>query len=190
MDTEAANLFFSLLAFVAFAVAGVALIASVLAVCSVRARRRVVATLTHGWEQCLALGFGVALVATIGSLYYSEVADFVPCELCWYQRICMYPLVVVLGIGWLRRDAAAGWYALPFALVGGSISTYHLLVERYPSLGDGLSCSLEAPCTVPYFREFGWVTLAVMALAGFVAILACSVGALVGEQADRTMAAS
>lgn len=189
MDTEAANLFFSLLAFVAFGIVAVGLGALIAAAASRDARTRVVVTLAREWDRSLGLGFGVAVVATVGSLYYSEVADFVPCELCWYQRICMYPLVVVLGIGWLRRDATAAWYALPLAIVGGSISTYHMLVERYPSLGEGLSCSLEAPCTVPYFREFGWVTLAVMALAGFLAILACVVGALVGASADRTMSA-
>jgi len=189
MDTQTANAFLSLLAFVAFAIAAVGIVVTGLAVSAPSLRVAVVELLAGWWDRILLVAFAVATVATIGSLYYSQVADFVPCELCWYQRICMYPLVVVLGVGWWRRDPASVWYALPLAVAGGGIATYHALVERYPSLGEGLSCSVEAPCTVPYFREFGWVTIAVMSLAGFLAILACSVAALIGARADRTMAA-
>lgn len=187
MNTRTANLFFSLLAFLAFAIAATGVVVAIAAACSRTSRERILTTLAATWDRALGVGFGVALVATLGSLYYSEIADFIPCPLCWYQRIAMYPLAVVLGIGWLRRDAGAAWYSLPIATVGACISAYHVAVERYPSLGDGLSCSLQAPCTVPYFRQFGWVTLAVMALAGFLAVMALSVGALVGARADRTM---
>ena len=187
MDTETANVFFSLLAFLAFAIAACGIAVLVAAVVSSSARAPTHRLLAQGWDASLLVAFGVATVATMGSLYYSQVADFVPCELCWYQRIAMYPLVVVLGIGWWRRDPVSALYALPMAAVGAGIAAYHVLVERYPSLGDGLRCSVEAPCTVPYFREFGWVTIAVMSLAGFVAVIACTVVALVGARADRTM---
>jgi len=190
MDTETANVFFSLLAFVAFAIAAVGIAVAVVAAVSTPLRASTVAFLARWWDRTHLVAFAVATVATIGSLYYSQVADFVPCELCWYQRICMYPLVVVLGIGWWRRDPTASWYALPLAVVGAGIAGYHVLIERYPSLGAGLRCSVEAPCTVPWFREFGWVTIAVMSLAGFLAVLTCSVAALIGARADRTMAAA
>src|SRR5690606_15894336 len=79
----------------------------------------------------------VAVVAMLGSLYYSEVADFPPCRLCWYRRIGMYPLAVVLPIAAWRRDRQVRWYALPLAVAGGAVSIYHILVERFPSLESG-----------------------------------------------------
>jgi hypothetical protein len=66
----------------------------------------------------LPIAFGVALVCTLGSLYYSAVAHFQPCRLCWWQRISMYPLVAILGVGVLRRDRTAAFYGLPLALMG------------------------------------------------------------------------
>ncbi|MCZ7527661.1 MAG: disulfide bond formation protein B [Acidimicrobiia bacterium] len=118
----------------------------------------------------LGLAWLVAAVATAGSLYYSEVAHFAPCLLCWYQRICMYPLVAVLGMGLVRRDHGVRWAALPLVVVGPLISAYHFLIERRPSLGSGLSCSVEAPCTVPWFTELGFISLAWMALSAFLLV--------------------
>jgi Disulfide bond formation protein DsbB len=120
--------------------------------------------------QARALAFVVAGMATAGSLYYSEVAHFIPCELCWYQRICMYPLAAILLVGLLRRDAAVRWYAAPFVLIGAPLSLYHWLVERVPAFADTSSCSAVAPCTTPYFEELGFVTLAFMALSAFLLV--------------------
>ncbi|MSO78303.1 MAG: disulfide bond formation protein B [Acidimicrobiia bacterium] len=113
---------------------------------------------------------GVAITATAGSLYYSEVQHFIPCELCWYQRIVMYPLVAVLGVGVLRRDRASFWYAAPFVAVGAPLALYHWLVERVPSLSSSTSCSAIAPCTVPYFEKLGYITLAFMSMSAFLLI--------------------
>lgn len=118
----------------------------------------------------LWLGALVALVATAGSLYFSEVAGFVPCVLCWYQRIAMYPLVVLLGVAAWRGDAGIRRYAAPLALIGALISVYHIGVERLPGLPSG-ACSLAAPCDLIWVERFGFVTIPVMALAGFLAIL-------------------
>ncbi|MDQ2673216.1 MAG: disulfide oxidoreductase [Chloroflexota bacterium] len=112
----------------------------------------------------------VATVATAGSLYFSEVAHYVPCALCWYQRIAMYPLVVVLGIAAVRGDVDVRRYAGPMAAIGAVISLYHIGVERLPGLPTG-SCSLEAPCDLIWVERFGFVTIPVMALAGFLGIL-------------------
>jgi disulfide bond formation protein DsbB len=112
----------------------------------------------------------VAIVTTLGSLYYSLHAGFIPCELCWYQRIAMYPLVVVLGVGWLRRDPKAWITALPFVVVGAPLALYHWLVERVPSFAESSSCSAFAPCTAPYFEKLGFVTLAWMSLSSFLLI--------------------
>ncbi|MEA3215491.1 MAG: hypothetical protein QOJ19_1647, partial [Acidimicrobiia bacterium] len=118
----------------------------------------------------LQLALGVALVATLGSLYLSEVANFPPCRLCWYQRIAMYPLAVILGIAALRRDVDIRRYAIPLAAIGAAISTYHIQLERFPE--QRTFCSVDAPCNIPPVQEFGFVTLAVMALCGFTAIIA------------------
>ena len=80
------------------------------------------------------LAFLVAATATFGSLYFSEVANFAPCRLCWFQRIAMYPLSVVLLVGAIRRDAAVRWYAGPLALIGALIAGYHTLIEWRPAL--------------------------------------------------------
>ena len=112
----------------------------------------------------------VALTATAGSLYFSEVAGFEPCALCWYQRIAMYPLVLILGIAAARGDAAVRRYVAPIAAVGALISIYHIGVERLPGLPTG-SCSVAAPCDLIWVERFGFVTIPVMALAGFLSIL-------------------
>ena len=112
----------------------------------------------------------VAVTTTIGSLYYSEVVGYVPCELCWYQRICMYPLAVILLVGLLLRDRRVRWYAAPFVIVGAPLSLYHWLVERVDFFAKSSSCSAEAPCTVPWFQELGYVTLAFMAMSAFLLI--------------------
>ncbi len=117
----------------------------------------------------LWLAAAVATVATLGSLYYSELADFPPCRLCWYQRICMYPLVPILAIAAARRDRSVRWYALPLALTGAAISTWHILVERYPTLESG-ACDPLNPCSIIWVEKFGYLTIPTMALSGFVVI--------------------
>lgn len=115
--------------------------------------------------------FAVAAVATAGSLYFSESAGYVPCQLCWFQRIAMYPIAAVALVALLRRDRAARWYILPMAVVGAAISTYHVLIE-WGWVNDSESCALFGPsCADVWFEAFGFVTLALMALAGFVSII-------------------
>ena len=106
----------------------------------------------------------------LGSLYLSEIVGFVPCTLCWYQRIAMYPLVLLLGIAAVRTDTAIRRYAVPLAGIGAVISAYHVAVQRLPGLPSG-SCSLDVPCSAIYVERFGFVTIPVMALVGFVSIV-------------------
>lgn len=137
-------------------------------------------------DSALGLAWIVALVATLGSLYLSEIAHFPPCTLCWLQRIAMYPLVVVLGIGALRSDHNVGWYALPLVGIGAAIAFYHALVQRVPSLQQATSCSAEAPCNAMWVHEFGIVTIPVMALGAFLVIgvlLAMGAAGSAGEDA-------
>jgi disulfide bond formation protein DsbB len=117
----------------------------------------------------LAAASAVAIVSLLGSLYFSEVADFPPCRLCWFQRIAMYPLAVILPIAAFRRDRQVRWYALPLAVAGGAVSIYHVLVERFPSLESG-ACELANPCSIKWVERFGYLTIPTMALSGFVLI--------------------
>ncbi|GIW26922.1 MAG: 2-oxoglutarate dehydrogenase [Meiothermus sp.] len=101
----------------------------------------------------LAFAWLVALVATLGSLYYSEVRNFIPCTLCWYQRIAMYPLVLILGIATWRNDVHIRPYALTLSLVGLFWSSYHLLELWVPGLAPNV-CKGPIPCNVEYIPSF------------------------------------
>ena len=117
----------------------------------------------------MALAWVVALLATVGSLYFSEVAHFTPCNLCWYQRIAMYPLVVLLGVAAIRRAPfVTGAPAL--VAIGAAISAYHVALEWIPSLPSA-ACSATAPCSDVWFRVFGIFSLPTLALTAFLLIL-------------------
>jgi disulfide bond formation protein DsbB len=120
--------------------------------------------------QGVPLAWLVALVATLGSLYLSEVAHFVPCRLCWYQRIAMYPLVVVLGIGWLRRDASARLTAAVLAGLGLAVNLWHLAIELKPSL-EGRGCDPLNPCSLRWVEVWGFWTIPRMATVAFALVL-------------------
>lgn len=119
----------------------------------------------------LVAAFVVAALATLGSLYFSEVAHFEPCRLCWYQRIAMYPLVIILGMAAWRGDAGVRRYVVPLAAVGALIAAYHYALEWLPWLDSGV-CSAATPCTLVWFREFGFISLPYLALSAFLLILA------------------
>ena len=105
----------------------------------------------------LPLALVIAAVSTAGSLYYSEVAGYVPCEMCWYQRICMYSLVPVLAVALVRRDRRGGWYGLPLALAGLGLSVYHYQLQVFP--GQGSTCDAAAPCTDQWVDSLGFVSI-------------------------------
>ncbi len=115
--------------------------------------------------------WGAATLAMAGSLYFSEVANYTPCTLCWYQRIAMYPLVLILGIAAFRRDIGIRIYAIPLATVGAVISGYHYLLEWFPEIDTG-ACTVGIPCTQVWFREFGFVSLPLLALIAFGLVIA------------------
>ena len=107
----------------------------------------------------------------LGSLWYSEVANFVPCELCWFQRIPMYSLAVLLTVAAVRRDQGIRVYGRWLAGIGLAISAWHVAVQRLPSLSGAATCSTDAPCTVMWVDTFGFLTIPTMAGFGFLAIL-------------------
>lgn len=112
----------------------------------------------------------VSIVATGGSLYFSEVLGMIPCVLCWYQRILMYPLVVLLGIATYRQDKGIKQYVLPLALIGLAISAYHVLIQTFPQLASHASCQAGVPCTVDTLNLFGFVTIPMLAGTAFLLI--------------------
>jgi disulfide bond formation protein DsbB len=177
--------FFLVLTLAVDAVLVIAVVLAFAALVSRSARASVVALVSAVAPQSVLLAWIVATVTTLGSLYYSEHAGFVPCELCWYQRILMFPLVIVLGVAWIRRDAKVWMTALVFVVLGAPLSLYHWLVERVPAFAESSSCSVSVPCTAPWFEKLGFVTLAWMAMSSFLLIGALMVCALVGARAYR-----
>jgi disulfide bond formation protein DsbB len=123
-------------------------------------------------DQGLALAALVAVVATSGSLYLSEGAHLVPCRLCWFQRVAMYPLGILLPIAAVRRDWSIRPYALVLAVLGLAVSSWHYLIEWYPSLeGVGGSCDPNNPCSaLPLPRRYGYQSIPLMAGTAFVCI--------------------
>ena len=112
----------------------------------------------------------LAVGATLGSLYLSEIAHLEPCRWCWFQRIAMYPLALVLVVGWLRRDRGVHLYGLPMCLAGAAVSTWHYLLQHFPDLEGATTCSITSPCTVRYAWEFGFVSIPYMAGSVFVLV--------------------
>lgn len=114
-----------------------------------------------------------ALIATVGSLFFSEVMDLPPCVLCWYQRIAMYPLVIIIGIGIATRDLRWKTYAIPLTLIGLIISIYHNLLY-YDLISESLApCTQGISCTSRQIEWLGFITIPLMALTAFVSLTAC-----------------
>jgi disulfide bond formation protein DsbB len=112
----------------------------------------------------------VALVATVGSLFFSEVMLLPPCVLCWYQRIAMYPLVVILGVGIILGDRRVKFYALPVALAGLVVAVYHNLLY-YGILPESIApCTQGISCTSVQLEWLGFITIPLMSLTAFVLI--------------------
>ena len=123
----------------------------------------------------LLISWIAALIATIGSLYFSEVRHFIPCTLCWYQRILMYPLAVILGIAFYRNDKGIYRYALPFTIVGMIVSGYHTVLQKVPYLQQFEMCTSGVPCSKDYLNWLGYITIPMMAFVAFTIITICLV---------------
>ena len=113
----------------------------------------------------LGLATMIAVGATFGSLYFSEIRNFVPCEYCWYQRIAMYPLALILLIATIRRDKNIIPYALSLSLSGLALSAYHYQLQLFPEQSS--SCGFDASCTYRWIEVFGFITIPLLALTSF-----------------------
>jgi disulfide bond formation protein DsbB len=112
----------------------------------------------------------VAILATGGSLFYSEVMNFIPCTLCWYQRIFMYPLVIIIGIATYFSDVNIKKYVLSISIPGGLIALYHVLLQKIPAMKALEPCKQGIPCTFDYVDYLGFITIPIMSLTAFALI--------------------
>ncbi len=147
-----------------------------------------VPTSRAAWRPGLVhLAWVQATVATLGSLYFSQVMGLVPCVLCWYQRIAMYPLVIILGVGILLREARIRLYALPLSLIGLAIAIYHNLLY-YGVLPESIApCTTGVSCTTRQIEWLGFVTIPLLALVAFAVISVCLILADPAGDADATL---
>lgn len=122
--------------------------------------------------------FAAALAALAGSLYFSEIRHFVPCTLCWYQRILMYPLVPLLGFALVMRLPVLAYPVLLFSVVGQGVSIYHYLLQKTSWFTSATVCGSGVSCSIMYIDWYGVVTIPLLAMVGFMLISLCIVAYL------------
>jgi len=114
----------------------------------------------------------IASISTLGSLFFSEIMKFPPCVLCWYQRICLFPLVLMLSMGLFSFDKSVVKFALPLALAGWFIAFYHNLLYAGIIPESIQPCSQGVSCTEDYINLFGIFTIPMLSLISFSTIVA------------------
>jgi len=135
---------------------------------------------TGSWALYIALL--AAWTAMLGSLYFSEVRGYVPCALCWYQRILMYPLTGLIAFGILRRDRHLPFLVLPFSLLGQGVSTYHYLIQKTTIFGGPTACAAGVPCTTVWINWLGFITIPFLAMIAFLIITIAVLTAYYSDQ--------
>src|SRR5699024_11126886 len=115
--------------------------------------------------------FFTSLIATMGSLYFSEVRQYVPCEFCWYQRILMYPIVIISFIALVRQDFNAKDYIRALSIPGILMGGYHYALQKVSLLGDGMAACKGVSCTVQYINWLGFITIPLLSFIAFTLIL-------------------
>lgn len=132
-------------------------------------------TMNKKMEVVLFLTWVQAFIATLGSLYFSEVKEFIPCNMCWYSRILMYPLIIIYGISLAKKDLRYAEAGLYLSGIGILMSGYHYVLQKLPAVESGFgSCSL-VPCDGQYINWFGFITIPLLAFVAFVVIFSCHV---------------
>lgn len=116
-----------------------------------------------------------SLISTLVSLYFSEIMHLVPCVLCWYQRIAMYPLIIITAVGILTKDKNLPYYVLPLALIGWGVALYHNLLY-YHILPESIApCQAGISCTTKLIELFGFLTIPLGSFLAFTFILICTI---------------
>lgn len=119
------------------------------------------------------IAWAQAVVGMVVSLYASEVIGLIPCALCWYQRIALYPLVVIFSVGLWRKDQFVYWYGLPLSLIGGLIALYHTMLQWGLVSESLITCVSGVPCSQASINLFGFVNFPFLSLLGFGVITLC-----------------
>ncbi|AXN38376.1 disulfide oxidoreductase [Peribacillus butanolivorans] len=115
----------------------------------------------------------ISIIATSGSLYFSEVLHYVPCTFCWYQRILMYPLVFLLGRAFYDQELKIYRYILPLSILGMLVSGYHYSLQKIPALQQFEMCQSGVPCSGEYINWLGFITIPLLAFTAFSFITVC-----------------
>src|SRR3989344_7617018 len=137
-----------------------------------RRQRHLSAVLAWVREHALTAAFVTALVSMLGSLFYSEIAGYAPCVLCWYQRIAMYPQVLLLGLAAFRRDQNIADYSIGMSVIGGLIAAFNY--REQISATPLASCSavgFSVSCSERFVTSFGYITIPLMAATAFAMII-------------------
>ena len=138
----------------------------------------------RAWPWPLLGGCAVAVTAVAGSLYFSEIRHFEPCLLCWYQRILMYPLAVIMGFALITRVSVMAWLVLGAAVVGQAVAAYHVLLQKTSWFSSATTCGTGPSCAIPYIDWFGILTIPMLSLMAFMLIAICMVLYLNGAGTD------
>jgi disulfide bond formation protein DsbB len=159
---------------------GLGIVVGLLALAGVRAPLDVLRNLVWGYE--LWGAFVVASIATGGSLFFSQIAHFTPCEFCWFQRVLMYPLSILTLFIAGRGDNRAARYLLPLPIVGAGTSIYHMLIER-GVIAEPKLCNAQGGCATNWLagEGFGYMTIPTLALTAFLLLIGFLVLASTGK---------
>jgi len=114
----------------------------------------------------------LAAAATLGSLFFSEVMELPPCSLCWYQRLFMFPLVLVLFMGLFPFDPRVARYGLPLSVGGALVALYHLLLQAGVIPQSAAPCSQGVSCSDVDLLVFGFASIPLLSLLAFGAVTA------------------
>ncbi|WP_423409550.1 disulfide oxidoreductase [Heyndrickxia sp. MSNUG] len=125
-------------------------------------------------ETFLFAAWATSILAIFGSLYFSEIRQYEPCLLCWYQRILMYPFALILGIAVVKKDYRITLYTMAMSAVGAMISIYHYSLQKVPFMADNAVTCGRVPCTGQYINWFGFITIPFLALSAFIIIFTLS----------------
>jgi disulfide bond formation protein DsbB len=171
----------SVLGVVGQVLVAIGIVVGLLALAGVRGPLDAIRNLLWGYE--LWGAFVVAAIATGGSLFYSQVAGFIPCEFCWFQRMMMYPLSILTLLIAARGDNRAARYLLPLPVVGAGTSIYHMLLEHHVIKEPGACTLTGGGCTANWIalHSFGYLTIPTLALTAFLLLIGFLVLASTGE---------
>jgi disulfide bond formation protein DsbB len=133
-------------------------------------------------SKMIYLSWLLSVIATLGSLYFSNIMMLPPCSLCWWQRICMYPLSLIFVIAFLRKDANCLYYSTPLVVIGFLISSYHNLLYYGFIEKSFIPCTAGVSCTSIQLEWLGFITIPLMALTSFSILLIISIYSLINKK--------